>query len=546
MRFGDFLLNRKIVTEDALAEALEIQRYKRIKIGRLLRDFGHLSQDGLNAQLYAFLHQRQDTSLKALASILKSEISQGTLTLKHQKWAQERDCELLSESEEGLLFMGTSFRDELLEAAEDVFKTPCDMVVVDLDGLRFVRSEAGLIEDKGSASITLETQATDDQKIGTPGPYTQLFRDALIAALKKKASDIHIDPTREGVEIRFRVLGDMHTWKTLGLEHRRPFINEVKRIVNLSIATRGMPQDSRVSFDSWHLDLRVSLLPSIYDESLVFRLLDRTRKFELSKTGLDEQTVADLLEVLRYKNGVLIISGPTGSGKTTTLCSMLCSLDRKSKNIVTLENPVEYRIDGLRQVEANRKFSFADALRAVLRQDPDVILVGEIRDAETADLCIKAASTGHLVLSTLHANGAAEVIGRLTNLGVDPYILRSVLRFSAAQRLVQKLCPLCALEPSNEDLKEFEQQFANRCRNLKLPDLSQLRKRNKQGCPNCVEHPGIVDRLPLLEYMQQDQISRYLASQNHAQAELSVSLKDAVMRSAEKGDVDYRDVFEVE
>lgn len=540
MKFGEFLLEQKAVSSDALAEAIDIQRYRSVRIGRLLRDLGYLTQRELNAQLHLFLRQVPGPSLKSLASILKSEIEQGSLTTERQKWAQTHDSELLSESEDGLVFLATNYQDQLLEAAESDFKLPCDLIVVDEESLRFIRSEAGLTQDMGTASIALETQATDDQKIGAQAPYTSLFRDTILAARELKASDIHIQPTREGVDIRFRVHGDMATWKTLSREHRRPFINEVKRLVNLSIATRGKTQDGRVSFQSWQLDLRASLLPSQYDEKIVLRLLDLTRRFELSELGFDTQTHCDLLSCLEYKNGVLIISGPTGSGKTTTLYTLLCALDRKAKNIITLEDPIEYGIEGLTQVQVSRKISFAEALRAVLRQDPDVILVGEIRDAETADLCIKAASTGHLVLTTLHANGAAEVIGRLTNLGVDPYMLRSVLRFSSAQRLVKKLCSECSILCAEEAGKAIRSKRGKLCAVSDFP----FRKRNPQGCSNCKS--GIVGRVPILEYMRQDQIAKFLSSPNQPDPELSASLRDATLRRAEKGDVDYHDVFNVE
>lgn len=371
-------------------------------------------------------------------------------------------------------------------------------------------------------SLKIEVHATDDQKIQGLDPYTSLFRDTILTAKAMGASDIHIQPSREGVDIRLRVNGDMLTWKQLGQDHRRSLINEVKRLTGLSIAISGKAQDGRISYQAWQLDLRASLLPSQWGEKIVLRLLDLTRKFELSELGFDPGTHQDLIQALSAKNGVLIISGPTGSGKTTTLYTLLCALDRYAKNIITLEDPIEYGIPGLTQVQITKKLSFADALRSVLRQDPDIILVGEIRDAETADLCIKAAATGHFVLSTLHANGAGEVISRLMNLGVDPHMLKSVLRFSAAQRLVKKLCAKCS-HP--------------------LETASPYKKRNPLGCESC--HQGITGRLPILEYMKASQIIEYLSDLKR-DPPLAVTLKEAAMKRAEKGEVAYDEAFYME
>lgn len=373
-------------------------------------------------------------------------------------------------------------------------------------------------------SLRIEQTQSDDQKIQALGPYTSLFRDTILTAKKMMASDIHIQPTREGVDIRLRVNGDMITWKQLSLDHRRAFINEVKRLTNLSIAISGRPQDGRISYQTWQLDLRTSLLPSQYGEKIVLRLLDLTRKFEISELGFDPETHSDLQSALSGKNGVLIVSGPTGSGKTTTLYTLLCALDRNSRNIITLEDPIEYAIPGLTQVQISKKLSFADALRSVLRQDPDVILVGEIRDSETADLCVKAAATGHFVLSTLHANSAAEVLSRLINLGIDRHMLKSVLRFSAAQRLVKSLCNYCSIPFQAEDGTSF-------------------RKRALKGCDHCYQ--GISGRLPVLEYMKSKQIQEYLGNMD-ASPSVSKTLREAAMKRAEKGEVDYDEAFFME
>ncbi|MGK5086980.1 GspE/PulE family protein, partial [Bdellovibrionota bacterium FG-2] len=541
MKFGEHLLSTGKITSEALLEGLDIQRFRPLKLGRLLRDLGHLSQAELNRQLHVFklaAGSMKELSAKTLGSELKAKVTAGLLTSEIMIWANSNGWVLFNESNESdgaVEFLGESYQDELLEQAEDRFKKAATLVVVSADALNHVRHLAGLImpgspdsggsRDSGASHLRVESKATDEQKIGASDPYTSLFRDTILAARTLGASDIHIQPSRDGLDIRFRVNGDMSTWKTLSLEHRRSFINEVKRLTNLSIAISGRAQDGRTSFKSWQLDLRASLLPSQYGEKIVLRLLDLTRNFDLSSLGFDPETHNDLLQALQSKNGVIIISGPTGSGKTTTLYTLLCALDRSTRNIITLEDPIEYGIEGLTQVQVSPKLTFAEALRSVLRQDPDVILVGEIRDAETADLCIKAASTGHLVLSTLHANGAAEVVGRLINLGIDPYMLKSVLRFTSAQRLVKRLCPSCSIPGTCDAGKFFE-----KASDLKLRAGAGIdyRKREPNGCPQC--QSGIKGRVPVLEYMRAQHIKSYLEAPPTERPQLTVSLQEACLR----------------
>ena len=349
-------------------------------------------------------------------------------------------------------------------------------------------------------------------------PYAELFRASVNAAHGEGASVIHIGPTREGVDIRFRVFGEMkEPWKRLSLEHKQSFLVAVKKETRLQIGVSGRPQDSRCNVSGLAIDLRVSLLPTLFGEKIVLRLLDTGREFGIDSLGIPDKTLADLLNALSFRNGVVLISGPTGSGKTTTLYSLLGAIDRVRKNIVTLEDPVEYTIGGISQVKIDPKVTFSAALRAVLRQDPDVILVGEIRDEETANLAFRAAATGHLVLSTVHANGAAEVTQRLLNLGIDKDTLRDNLRFSAAQRLVPKLCPLCAVNVEGS-----------------------YRQKNEVGCQACTG--GVVGRLPVIEYLTRERIVDYLDGRG---GRAEPSLFEAAEQLAREGLIDMREVSSI-
>lgn len=338
--------------------------------------------------------------------------------------------------------------------------------------------------------ITVTKRRTAEQLLLDTGPYAELLKDLVTGAKTKGASDIHIEPTEMGVDFRLRVDGNLVLVRSIGPQHRESLILEAKRIFGLSIGVSGKPQDGRASLPILRLDLRVSLLPTHFGEKIVMRLLNLDATFSLSELGFLEAEQSMFERALQYEDGVIVISGPTGSGKTRTLYALLNALDPKRLNIVTLEDPIEYRIDGLNQVQMNRKMSFTDALRSVLRQDPDVILVGEVRDAETAKLCFQAAETGHLVFTTLHANGSLEVIERLAGLGVEKLVLESNLRLSVAQRLEQKLCMHCAEVPTAKVMDWFSDKGAG--------ILTNLRTRHGEGCPQCFS--GIRGRVPSIEW----------------------------------------------
>ena len=378
------------------------------------------------------------------------------------------------------------------------------------------------------SQLTIEHKETSEEKIANSAPYTSLFRDALKEAHRLSASDIHIEPTADGLQIRIRVNGDLYTHKILSSDHRQSFIQEVKRLSNISIAISNRPQDSRLTLPSWKLVLRVNSTPTLYGEKVVLRLLDMTTDFDLETVNLSDDVVSDLKEAAKEKNGVIIVSGPTGSGKTRTLFSLLNSLDKERMNIVSLEDPIEYTFKGINQIEIKDPLTFADGLRAILRQDPDVILVGEIRDFETADLCFKAAATGHLVISTLHANSATKVIERLKNMGVEQYMINSNLKFSAAQRLVKKLCSNCSTTTKKKDIENIKADLK----------LENLRKQNDDGCNEC-KH-GISGRIPVMEYLTKSELNKtdsLLPKKTIAQE---------LLNKANNGLVDYKEVLAYE
>lgn len=354
--------------------------------------------------------------------------------------------------------------------------------------------------------------------LGNENPYASLYWDMIAQAKKEGASDVHIQPERDEVKIRFRVNGELILWKKIALVHKTSFLQEAKRLSQCSMAVSLRAQDSRISIPELRLDIRVNLVPTIHGEKLVLRLLDQSRLFDLNAMNLEYDAIAAVQRALAHGTGVSLITGPTGSGKTTLLYSALEALDRSGLNVVTIEDPVEYTFPGITQVQVSQKLGFADALRAMLRQDPDVILVGEVRDRETAELCFQAAATGHLVLSTLHANSASEVTGRLQGLGVREDQITSCLRFASSQRLLAKLCEGCRCPLPEQERQGFSAD---------VPGV--LWKRNKDGCAKCCR--GIVGRLPIFEYIEPTNRRK------------SAPLQEAVMKLCLRGEVDAHEIL---
>jgi type II secretory ATPase GspE/PulE/Tfp pilus assembly ATPase PilB-like protein len=332
-------------------------------------------------------------------------------------------------------------------------------------------------------------------------PYVSLFWDMLGQAQEAQASDVHLQPETDGVDIRFRIHGELSRWMWVDNQHKTSFLQQAKQLANCSIATSGRAQDARISLPERRMDVRVNLIPSLCGEKIVLRLLDQRKSFDLDSAGLSNPATGAIRWALSQGSGVALFTGPTGSGKSTLLYSALSALDRKLINIVTIEDPIEYTFPGITQVQVSSKLSMADSLRAMLRQDPDVILLGEIRDPETASLCFQAASTGHLVLSTLHANSALDVESRLNSLGVRSDQVVSCLRFSSAQRLLGKLCSCCKIS-------RVEGGFL----------------RNLSGCEKC--RLGLCGRIPIFEFA--------LPSQNF----MSPRLSDAAKSLMDQGLVD--------
>lgn len=337
-------------------------------------------------------------------------------------------------------------------------------------------------------------------------PMVRLVNSIINQAVNAKASDIHIEPFENNVRVRFRIDGCLQETMSLIKSTHISIVNRIKVLGKMDIAEKRLPQDGslEVNIDGKSIDLRISILPTVFGEKIVIRILDRSGFFiSKDELGLSNKNLEMFDDIIQNSNGIILITGPTGSGKTTTLYSILRELNSTDKNIITIEDPVEYRLDGINQVQVNNKsgLTFASGLRSILRQDPDIIMIGEIRDIETAEIAIRAAITGHLVISTVHTNDAPSTVARLIDMGIEPYLISSSLIGVIAQRLVRKICDRCRepYVPSEMEIKA-----------LGIDESTMIFK--GRGCSYCFK-TGYKGRVAIHEIMNINREQRVLINE---------------------------------
>lgn len=346
-------------------------------------------------------------------------------------------------------------------------------------------------------------------------PVIRLINGVLQEAINNRASDIHIEPFEARLSIRFRIDGSLQEMLSLPSRLSPVLVSRVKVMAQLDIAKKRVPQDGRFSLNLGQraIDIRVSTLPSRHGERLVMRILEQgSSRLELSDLGMTHKSLKPFEAALKRPNGIILVTGPTGSGKTTTLYAGLSCLNNGSRNILTVEDPIEYALDGIGQTQVNNQIgmTFAAGLRAILRQDPDVVMIGEIRDPETAEIAVQASLTGHLVLSTVHTNSAVAAIARLRDMGVESFLLSSTITALVAQRLVRRLCEKCkcTYEPSLNEKEEL--------------GISKLKKAfyKAKGCSHC-NNTGYVGRIGIYEIVTLDENLRSLIHDGASELEIS-------------------------
>lgn len=383
-------------------------------------------------------------------------------------------------------------------------------------GIQENYDESGL-EDQEDLSSLVEgiPQTADLLDADDDAPIIKLINGLIYEAVKRRASDVHIEPYEDKLSIRYRIDGVLQDVLSPSRRLAPLLVSRIKVMARLDIAEKRMPQDGRISLalGGRSIDVRVSTLPSRYGERVVLRLLDKDQaRLSLRDLGMPETALETFRSLLKSPNGIVLVTGPTGSGKTTTLYSGLSMLNNQTRNILTVEDPIEYGLDGVGQTQVNTKvgLTFAAGLRAILRQDPDVVMVGEIRDLETAEIAVQSSLTGHLVLSTVHTNSAIAAVTRLRDMGIEPFLLSSTLRGVLAQRLVRRLCMSCR-EPYQP--ADFEMEALGL-----VPQMGTTFYREK-GCMAC-SNTGFDGRAGVFEIVSVDQTLRRLIHDEASEHEM--------------------------
>ncbi|MGD6816729.1 GspE/PulE family protein [Metabacillus sp. 84] len=446
-RLGDLLVEAGLITEDQLNQSLS-EKQKGQKLGDALVERGYVTEQQL-IEVLEFQLGIPHISLfrypfdQKLMSIVPKEMAKRSLVIPLKKegdklfvaMADPMDFYTVDD-----LRLATGFQIQTAIASrDDIMKAIAKYYDTD-DSMTDIMSQ-----------ITAEEKVEEEAITGEDSPVVRLVNQILQSAVQQKASDIHMDPHETKIVIRYRVDGVLKTERTLPKNMQSVLTARIKIMANLDITEHRIPQDGRIktAIDLHPIDLRVSSLPTVYGEKIVMRILDLGSTLnDLNKLGFNSLNLQRFHSLIEQPTGIVLITGPTGSGKSSTLYAALNRLNSEEVNIITIEDPVEYQLEGINQIQVNANvgMTFAKGLRSILRQDPNIVMVGEIRDRETAEIAVRASLTGHLVLSTLHTNDSLGTITRLIDMGVEPFLVASSLSGVVAQRLVRKVCRDCAKE----------------------------------------------------------------------------------------------------
>jgi len=524
-KLGEILLEEGLITEEQLGTALTIQKGKNKKLGKVLIELGYIDDmqvaETLTKQLsLQMVDCKKYNPSKEVLSLVPKEIAESKLVLPLElknknllvAMANPLEWETIEDItfETGLkLTVAISSENNILTAIEKYYGSSDETwdVLKELpsyDGVEFIKEE---IDDEKHTSVYQSVYSDSEAP-----PIVRLVTMIIADAVKTGASDIHIEPREKNVQVRYRIDGALKNVQTYPKQIQEAVTSRIKIISNLDITNRRFPQDGRsaLRLEKKNVDLRISTLPSVYGETVVIRLLDATTGLiPLSHLGIADNILKPLIDIFMQPQGMLLVTGPTGSGKTTTLYSILQQLRTETKNIITLEDPVEYKLAEITQVHINEGigFTFANALRSVLRQDPDIVMVGEIRDLETAEIGSRAALTGHFVLSTLHTNDTVSTINRLIDIGLQPFLVTAAVSGIIAQRLIRKICYNCKVETSEpEELIRYS--------------VTHFKKYYKgKGCEIC-NYTGYKGRIGIYELLHMNTKLKRLISRNFTVDEL--------------------------
>lgn len=512
--FAKLLMSKGLVTQTEVNEALAQQQKSGRKIGEILIEQGVLTEEALWEALAEYAHV-------PLFDLKNYDYVPELSKLLPEKVARQFQALVLAESGKTLTVGMVNPAD--LAATDEIKKLinrPIQLAMLKPDDFQRILDKVyrrtddiksyakALQSELGKKTIVKE----DTSRFKDDTTVTRLLQSIFRDAVQVGASDIHIEPAEDTLRIRLRVDGVLQEQVLQHKEIADALVVRLKLMADLDIAEKRVPQDGRLQFDSrlrfgtqaQEYDVRLSTMPTQYGETVVMRILDKTTGLKsLADLGMQPAQLRQFNQWLGISHGIIIVTGPTGSGKTTTLYSALQKLNTPERKIITVEDPVEYHLDGVNQVQVNNKIdlTFARVLRSTLRHDPDILLVGEIRDNETAQIAVRAALTGHLVLTTLHTTNSASTAVRLIDMGIEPFLVAAVLRGVLAQRLVRKNCPHC-VKP--HELTELETFWLSGTLDMSQAEIDQFSVQQGVGCANC-NHTGYIGRLGIYELLNFDE-----------------------------------------
>jgi type IV pilus assembly protein PilB len=522
MRMGELLVTKKIITSAQLDEALAEQDKAGRFLGEILVKRGWAAEEqvalGLSEQFgFAYVDLAKYNLEPGLVASLPQDIAKRYLAIPIFRSATTVTVAMANPLNSGAI----DVIQEMMKAKiRPVFAIPSQIS-------RCIAEEyTKAIGEAPSADMgETEISKLDSMQVVSLAPVVSTVDDVISRAVELGASDIHLEPQGEHFYCRMRIDGVLHDMPQLPKKYETAIISRIKIMANMDIAERRLPQDGRVQTQAGkkNIDLRISTFPTVFGENMVMRILDRAHSLlTLKDLGMVGETLKKFEQMIVKPHGIILVTGPTGSGKTTTLYAVLNKINSIEKNIITLEDPVEYEIERVRQSQVNVKagLTFASGLRSIVRQDPDVIMIGEIRDRETAEIAIQAALTGHLVFSTLHTNDAASSATRLVDIGVEPFLVSSSIICIVAQRLMRVLCPDCkeAYAPGQELLDE-----------LKMPNKPGLKFYREKGCRRCHDS-GFGGRTGIFEmFVPEAEIGRLIERKASAN-----EIRDCAIRAGMK------------
>ena len=531
-RIGDVLLSLNVVTNEQLDRCLELQTHSGMKLGDILVAEGYISKQqqkvALEFQLgVPYLDLGMTQIDPAIPKLIPEQLARkhGVIPIK---------------LEEGVLFLAmidpfdivarddvnivTGFRTEVIMSSREDIQRAINIFYDSSDVVEKTIEEIKQTEtlDEEDTLLQLQQQASEEEV--ARAPVVRLVNTIIAQAIKMSASDIHIEAFSKTSKVRYRIDGELKEIMTPPKTSHVAIVTRIKILGGMDIAETRKPQDGRIEtvIENIQVDLRISVLPTVYGEKVVIRILKQSSiMLTKEKLGFSDVNIGRFEQIIKVPEGIILLTGPTGSGKTTTLYTVLRELNKPSVNIITVEDPVEYRLEGVNQVQVNTKagLTFAAGLRSILRQDPDVVMVGEIRDSETAEIAVRAAITGHVVLSTIHTNDAASTVSRLADMGCEPFLISSALMGVVAQRLVRKICSHCKAErvPSIEEM-------------LMLGLDQPIMLYHGNGCQNC-NYSGYAGRQGIHEILVMDTDLRNIINSRATDDELKERAREKGMQT---------------